>query len=235
MISIFIPVRKGSKRISNKNTTKISSFKHGLVEIKVKQFARLRNIIKKDKNYKYLKDIEIIFSTDCKKTLRYISRFKWIKAQVRNRKLAGDDCLQDLINFVPKICKNEHILWTHVTSPCFHEEDYLDIIRYYIKNRNRYSIYTADFLQTFLITKHGKFISHNFKKKKWPRTQDLKGFYALTSAAFLSSKKNYFKYKDRLCNKPKPYISRLKSGFDIDNKDDLKFFSKFLIGNTRPN
>ena len=47
MISIFIPVRKGSKRISNKNTTKISSFKHGLVEIKVKQFARLRNIIKK--------------------------------------------------------------------------------------------------------------------------------------------------------------------------------------------
>ena len=109
MISIFIPVRKGSKRISNKNTTKISSFKHGLVEIKVKQFARLRNIIKKNKNYKYLKDIEIIFSTDCKKTLRYISRFKWIKAQVRNRKLAGDDSLQDLINFVPKICKNEHI------------------------------------------------------------------------------------------------------------------------------
>jgi len=38
-----------------------------------------------------------------------------------------------------------------------------------------------------------------------------------------------------LCNKPKPYISRLKSGFDIDNKDDLKFFTKFLIGNTRPN
>ena len=41
MISIFVPVRKDSKRIKNKNIKKISKFKHGLLEIKVNQFARL--------------------------------------------------------------------------------------------------------------------------------------------------------------------------------------------------
>ena len=49
MISFFIPIRKNSKRIKNKNIKKIGRNKFGLTEIKLKQilkFIKLRSIDK---------------------------------------------------------------------------------------------------------------------------------------------------------------------------------------------
>ena len=43
MISIFIPIRKGSKRVKNKNIKKIGKFNLGLTEIKIKQIIKLKN------------------------------------------------------------------------------------------------------------------------------------------------------------------------------------------------
>ena len=44
MISIFIPIRKNSKRIKNKNIKKIGKFKYGLTEIKINHLEKLKNI-----------------------------------------------------------------------------------------------------------------------------------------------------------------------------------------------
>ena len=49
MISFFIPIRKNSKRIKNKNITKIGKFKNGLTEIKVGHLKKFRSYIKKKK------------------------------------------------------------------------------------------------------------------------------------------------------------------------------------------
>ena len=61
MISIFTPIRKGSKRVVNKNLRPVGNFKLGLLEIKIRQFQKLQNI-----NKKY--NFEFIISTDSKKS-----------------------------------------------------------------------------------------------------------------------------------------------------------------------
>ena len=46
MISFFIPIRKNSKRVRNKNTRALPYFKYGLTEI-VNQLKKLKSIKRK--------------------------------------------------------------------------------------------------------------------------------------------------------------------------------------------
>ena len=64
MISFFIPIRKNSKRIKNKNIRPLPNLKYGLIEMKVKQLKKLRNLVKKN-NPKMFNKIEYIVSTNC--------------------------------------------------------------------------------------------------------------------------------------------------------------------------
>jgi len=79
----------------------------------------------------------------------------------------------------------------------------------------------------------GKWISHKKKKGlKWPKTQSLKYFYIVNSAAFISTKNNYLKYNDRLCPNPFPIETSYGKGFDIDTINDFKIladiYKKFI-------
>ena len=47
LVSIFFPVRSGSKRIKNKNIRRIKNFKAGLLEIKINHLIKLNKIFKK--------------------------------------------------------------------------------------------------------------------------------------------------------------------------------------------
>ena len=229
MISFFFPVRSGSKRVKNKNIRKVLNYKFGLLEIKINHLRKLRNLILKNKSHKILRDSEYVFSTNCRITKKYLSQFKWIKVFDRSERLSADDCLDELVLEVPKICKKKHILWSHVTSPLFNEKHYLNFVNFYLKNlKKKRSCYTADFLQKFVYNEKGQTISHNPKKKKWPRTQDLKGFYIYNCAGILTDRNIYIKNKNRMCDKPLPFISTGISGFDIDNMDDFLTLKKFL-------
>ena len=66
MITIFIPIRKGSKRVKNKNLKSLPKYKFGLVEIKIKQIIELKKLIKK-KNI--IHNFEYVVSTNCNKTI----------------------------------------------------------------------------------------------------------------------------------------------------------------------
>ena len=72
-------------------------------------------------------------------------------------------------------------------------------------------------------------VSHNIKRKKWPRTQDLEKLYSVNSAAFIASRKVYLKYGNRLGMKPLPIKSNGFSGFDIDEVEDMEFYKKKLM------
>ena len=71
-----------------------------------------------------------------------------------------------------------------------------------------------------------KWVSHDYNKKKWPRTQDLDKYYFVNNAAFISTRKNYLINHDRICKKPLPIISRKYSDIDIDNLNDFIFLKK---------
>ena len=115
MISIFIPIRSGSKRIKNKNFKALPHLKFGLTQLKLIQIKKLRHIIRKKGNFNF-KKFEIIVSSNCKKVKRFVKQYNWIKLHERNSKLSTDDSVDELIKEVPKICSGKYILWTHVTS-----------------------------------------------------------------------------------------------------------------------
>ena len=218
MISVFIPVRKGSKRVKNKNTRAIGRFKLGLLEIKLKQLEKLIKI----NNNKY--NLEFIVSTDSKIVEEYCKNFDWVKVHKRNKKISGDHSLQKLINIIPKICNGNFILWTHVTSPLFNSNDYMSFLNIFFKKRKLKlsSAFSADQIKKFVYSIKQGWVSHNTNKIKWPRSQDLKNLYILNSAALIAGKKTFLKDKDRISKNSLPIISRKTSGFDIDSMDDFK-------------
>ena len=224
MISFFIPIRKGSKRIMNKNLRPLPGFKFGLTEIKIKQIEKFRKIIKKNLKINF----EFVVSTNCEKTKKFLKQYNWIKTYTRSQKDSGDDTLDRLIKIVPNICSGDYILWTHVTSPFFNHLDYMNFIKTFLKNKNHKSAFLSDLMEKFIYSKQKGWLSHNVNLKKWPRTQDLEPLYIANSCAFIAHK-NIYKYKNnRLCNNPMPIISRPNSSLDIDNYDDLVYLKNKL-------
>ena len=110
MISFFFPVRSGSKRVKNKNIRRVLNYKFGLLEIKINHLKKLRNLILKNRKYKIFRDSEYVFSTNCSVTKKYLSQFKWIKVFDRSERLSADDCLDELVLEVPKICKKTYFM-----------------------------------------------------------------------------------------------------------------------------
>ena len=51
----------------------------------------------------------------------------------------------------------------------------------------------------------------------------------MNSAAFIATRKIYFREKDRLCNNPFPIISKKNTGFDVDNNEDFISLKKIRI------
>ena len=71
-----------------------------------------------------------------------------------------------------------------------------------------------------------QWISHDYKKLKWPKTQDLKKIYEVNSAAFIAKKEIYELNKDRLDKNPYPIETNKISSLDIDDKEDFNLFKK---------
>lgn len=224
-ISFFLPIRKNSKRIKNKSFKKVDKYNLGLTEIKIQQFKKLEKIFnKKIKSYK----LEFVVSSDSTIVEKYIKKHSWIKFHKRSKNLATDNSLDKLINIVPKICSGQLILWTHVTSPLFGEKEYLNFIKIFLKSRKK-SAFTGTQINTFIFNQtKKKWISHNSRSKRWPRTQDLDKMYLINSAAFIASRSIYIKYKDRIDKNPLCIEIKKENSLDIDNTKDLNEYKKIL-------
>ena len=235
MISFFIPIKKISRRVKKKNTRRIFHYKLGLTEIKILQLLKFKNIIIRDKVLKKYK-FEFIVSSDDTKVENFLKKYKWIKFYKRPKQLCKDDCLDSLIKYVPKICIGNFILWTHVTSPFFDHQSLKYFIKKFLKNKNIYdSAFTADSIKSFIYNlDKSKWISHNSKKKKWPRTQDLEKIYKVNHAAFIAKRNIYKSFGDRIGSKPLPIENKKKfETFDIDEKKDFFLFKKILKKNAK--
>ena len=165
---------------------------------------------------------------------KILKDYPWINSYKRKKNLSSDDSLDKLIEHVPFICRGKYILWTHVTSPFFNQNDYYNFIKKFLlwnKTRKFKSAFSADKVQKFIYREDKKWISHNYNKKKWPRTQDLLNSYILNSAALIAERKIYTKNNDRLCSNPLPIISEPKSGFDVDDLNDFKYVRNTLKKN----
>jgi CMP-N-acetylneuraminic acid synthetase len=234
-VAFFLPTRKGSQRIKNKNTRPFSCIEGGLVEIKLNQLLSVNKIDK------------IILSTNDEGTIKVAKKLdpnlKKIKIDVRPEALCSSTTrVEDLINYIPTVVKAEHIFWAHATAPFTEKEDYEKAIDKYfnILEAGYDSLMSVTKLQQFLWSEtKNEMINYNRKVNKWPNTQDLEPLYEINHAFYISSRNNYLNFSDRIGEKPFLYeLDRIKS-FDIDWEDDFiiaeaiydKFFNKNNEGN----
>lgn len=215
-ISVFLPTRKGSERVRNKNTRQFAQYEFGLLELKIKQLMRVQKVS------------EIILSTDDIFSLEFVNKLSKkdsrIKTFIRPENLAlSSTSLSDLVQYVPSVCESEVILWTHVTSPFFEAEDYDRAIEIYLKRLTEGydSLMTVKKIQNFLWSLDRNDIVNRKGGEKWPRTQDLTPLYEIDSALFITSRRIYIEKNDRIGQKPFLFEQEGLKSFDVDWQEDF--------------
>lgn len=213
-IAFFLPTRKGSERVKNKNTRSFAGIEGGLVENKIRQLLSTKHVD------------EIILSTNDEVCMEVAQKFALdsrlrIVARPDNLCLSSTN-LQDLICYVPTITDADHILWGHVTTPLAGANEYDKGIELYLsKLHEGYdSLVGVTELKNFLLNREGKLIN-NTTNIPWPRTQDLEPLYEINHTMFLAKREVYIKQKNRIGVNPMLHVMDEIHSFDIDWEDDF--------------
>lgn len=225
-VSAFLPCRKGSERIKNKNTKKFGDKEGGLLSIKLEQLLDVPNI-----------DF-ILLSTNDQEVIDLGNSFNSSKIKIDRRpeSLASSATSTDeLIGYVPSVISSEHILWTHVTSPFIQGDVYADAIKTYFDN-----IQGENYDSLMSVTKHQKFfwnetgpVNYNREVEKWPRTQTLPPLYEINSGFFLAPRNVYLNRRDRIGTNPYKFILDEITSYDIDWEENFKVAETMYMNNLK--
>jgi len=214
--AFFLPVRKGSVRVNNKNTRKFAGIEGGLLANKLNQLINTEQID------------EIILSTNDYESIQIAIPFKKkcdrLSIIERPDELCLDSTnLQDLIRYVPTITDAHHILWGHVTTPFADHEIYDRAIRMYfsILKENYDSLVSVIELKNFLLNCEGKLIN-NSTNIPWPRTQDLAPLYEINHVMFIAKREIYINQCNRIGNHPYLFVMDKIRSIDIDWEEDFQ-------------
>lgn len=214
-IAFFLPTRKGSERVKNKNTRPFAGIEGGLVENKLKQLLASKHID------------EILFSSNDETCISVAEKYandSRLKIMQRPNELClSTTNLQDLISYIPAITDADHILWGHVTTPLAGADVYDAAIELYLSKLNEGydSLVSVRELRNFLLNSEGKLVN-NTTNLPWPRTQDLEPLYEINHAVFLAKRDVYIEQKNRIGKKPLLHIMDELHSRDIDWEDDFR-------------
>jgi CMP-N-acetylneuraminic acid synthetase len=215
-ISVFLPTRKGSERVANKNTRDFCGINGGLLYLKLQNILKLKNVK------------EIILSTNDPASIEVGSRFKDSRLRIVERPehlCLSETKVSDLIAYVPTCVSSDHILWLHVTTPFVGVEDYNQAIEQYFRNLNNNSfdsLLSVNKLQQFLWDNESRrMINFDIEGGNWPRTQDLKPLYEVNHAFYINSKSNYVKYNNRVSPNLDIFVLGAIKSLDVDLEDDF--------------
>lgn len=213
-VAFFLPTRKGSERVKNKNTRTFAGIEGGLMANKIRQLLETRQID------------EIILSTNdetCMEIAHQYSSDSRLKIIPRPERLClSSTNLQDLICYVPTITDAEHILWGHVTTPICGAKEYDEGIQAYLCHLDEGydSLVGVKELRNFLLNLDGKLVN-NTTNIPWPRTQDLEPLYEINHTMFLAKREVYVEHKNRIGRKPLLYTMDEMHSLDIDWEEDF--------------
>lgn len=213
----LILARKGSKRIKNKNTTKINN--KPLIEYTLNAAIKIMPLD------------NIFISTNDQKIINIAKKFK-INFIKRPKNLCTDSSSSEsglihAIKIVEKEKKFDHVIFLQVTSPLRNSDDIIGCVRKY-KKRKLDSIFSAFKVKRFIWTKNNKLSSLTFDYKKRKRSQNLKNLIIENGAIFIFKLKKFLKFKNRIFGKFDYYEMEENKSFDIDNLEDLKIVKKLL-------
>lgn len=211
---VFLPCRKGSQRIPNKNTRTFAGIQGGLLRIKLKELLKASLIDR------------IILSSNDEEVLRIGKEFNNPKIQIIPRPdylCTSETTTDELILYVSELIKEGTILWTHVTSPFLSAKTYDDMLVSYYSNRDSYdSLMSVNVIRNFLWNENAP-INYRRSVEKWPRTQTLPSLYEPNSGAFIADAGIYHAMHDRVGMKVYMYETSKIESLDIDWPEDFEF------------
>ncbi|MFR0675405.1 cytidylyltransferase domain-containing protein [Enterobacterales bacterium AW_CKDN230030176-1A_HGKHYDSX7] len=212
-VTCFLPCRKGSQRVPNKNVRPFANVSQGLVEIKLKQLIATEAIG------------SIVLSTNDEIILDYAASLNERKIKLHRRCDAlssSTTSTDDLVAHALELIPNAHILWTHVTSPFITSSHYEEIIHKYFKNleTGHDSLMTTTLIHSFL-WQDGEAMNYDRRSEKWPRTQTLKPIHEVNSGAFLAHSETYKMQNDRIGKSPFLYPMDKLVSHDVDWPEDF--------------
>lgn len=213
-VTFFLPTRKGSERVKNKNTRSFAGIEDGLIGNKISQLVQSKLID------------EIIISTNDENCISIARKYDDPRIRIYERPeqlCTNQTNLQDLIAYVPTITDAQHILWGHVTTPIVGARDYDKAIEEYFAalGKGHDSLIGVKELRNFLLDNKGTVIN-NTTDIPWPRTQDLETLYEINHTMFITSREIYEKKKNRVGDHPFLYVMNELLSFDIDWEEDFK-------------
>ena len=106
--AFFLPTRKGSERVINKNTRTFAGIEGGILKVKLDQLLAVDRIS------------TIIVSTNDEATIKIAESYNNPRIKVIERPeflCLSSTVIQDFINYIPNIVDAEHIFWVHTTAP----------------------------------------------------------------------------------------------------------------------
>lgn len=215
-VTFFLPTRKGSQRVKDKNTRPFAGIEGGIFKLKLQQLLNVERVS------------EIVVSTNDERTMDVARSFHNDKIRIVERPESlclSSTVIEDFINYIPTIIESNHIFWVHATAPFANEEILNNALDAYERNimRGKYdSLLSVNKIQQFLWSaKENKCINHDRTKLKWPRTQDLEPLYEINHAFYISSRENYLKFHDRIGMLPYLFELDKLHAYDIDWEDDF--------------
>lgn len=213
-IAFFLPTRKGSERVKNKNTKPFADIAGGLVENKIKQVLETKLVDEIILSTNDETCMEIAGKYACDNRLKIIPRPDYLCLSTTN--------LQDLITYVPTITDAAHIVWGHVTTPLTNGAIYDEGIQAYLDNLEKGydSLIGVNDLRNFILDHEGRIIN-NTTNLPWPRTQDLEPLYEVNHTMFITSRNTYITEKNRLGKHPYLFVMDKRFSFDIDWPEDF--------------
>ncbi len=227
-IIAFLPCRKGSERVLRKNIRPFGPFKHGLIEIKLRQLLSCAAI---ERIVLSTNDVEILdFARGLDAGDRLLVHRR--KEILSSSSTSTDDLVAHAADLILPLSPHCHILWTHVTSPFVTASHYTEIISEYFHalREGHDSLMTTTPLHAFLWTEAGP-LNYDRQIEKWPRTQTLIPVQEVNSAGFLAAAAIYTYHNDRIGAHPKLFpLSRLVA-LDIDWEEDFIVAEQLLHRN----
>ena len=207
-ITAIIGVRKGSKRLKNKNIKKFHNT--NLLELKIKTLLNCKNID------------NILVTSDCDKMLEVAGKYDIITHK-REDYYASDECpTSEYFKYLGKLSPTYNILFTCVTSPFVQSLDYYKMIEKYktIDFHLKYdSLIKCVKINEFIFYK-GKPIG--FELDNQPKSQDINNLYKSSMSCSILNKNILINNKSIIGNSP--YFYQLNDDIkclDIDYPSDF--------------
>ena len=219
----FIPARKGSLGVKNKNVIKINN-KH-LIEYTLQQASKSKII---DQIYVSSNDDRVLKITKKYKKIHFIKR----KDALSNSKVLMKDVILNFINFIKKSfnLKKINLIILQPTSPQRKAIDIDNAIRLF-KKKNYYPL--LSFSEPISSPNN---VVYLIKKKLFPfkksftskNRQDYKKSLYINGSIYIVNAKKYFKDPHLLTKYSTVYEMEKKHSIQIDDYFDLKLIKNFI-------